>query len=361
MERKNMKILITGICGFVGHALAKALIDQIPGSHIEGIDNLIRPGSELNRNALKAFGIPVFHGDIRNTSDLETLKPADWIIDAAANPSVLAGIDGKTSSRQIIEHNLLGTINLLELCRKWSCGFIMLSTSRVYSIQALSGLKMDISENAFVPSAKSLQAPGMTPEGITEEFSTQPPLSFYGTSKLASEQLAQEYGAAFKIPFFINRCGVMAGAGQFGKADQGIFSYWLHAYRLRKPLTYIGFNGNGCQVRDCMHPLDLAALLTRQMNHPDKDVPSILNISGGTVNSMSLAQLSAWCAARFGAHNIGKQPKNRPFDIPWLILNSQRAQQAWDWSPQITLESILEEIARHAEQHPQWLDYSADD
>ncbi|MFC1461550.1 NAD-dependent epimerase/dehydratase family protein, partial [Verrucomicrobiota bacterium] len=238
-----MKILITGICGFVGNIIARALLESSPKAKITGIDNLVRPGSELNRHALRQFGISVFHADIRNPSDLESLTPCDWIIDAAANPTVMAGVDDKTSSRQLIEHNLIGTINLLELCKTWSSGFIMLSTSRVYSIQALSELKMEVKDNAYSPSPESFDAPGMTKQGITEDFSTQPPLSFYGTSKSASELLVLEYGNAFDIPVFVNRSGVMAGSGQFGRSDQGIFSFWIHSYCHQKPLKYIGFNG----------------------------------------------------------------------------------------------------------------------
>jgi len=48
----------------------------------------------------------------------------DWVIDAAANPSVLAGVDGRTSSRQLVEHNLGGTVNLLEFCKAHRAGFV---------------------------------------------------------------------------------------------------------------------------------------------------------------------------------------------------------------------------------------------
>jgi CDP-paratose 2-epimerase len=61
----------------------------------------------------------------------------------------------------------------------------------------------------------------------------------------------------------MNRCGVLAGAYQFGKADQGIFSYWIHSWARRRPLTYIGFDGMGHQVRDCLHPRDLVPLARR--------------------------------------------------------------------------------------------------
>jgi len=70
-----------------------------------------------------------------------------------------------------------------------------------------------------------------------------PPLSLYGSTKLASETLALEYGAAYGFPVWINRCGVLAGAGQFGTAKQGIFLFWLHAWHSRRPLRYIGFGG----------------------------------------------------------------------------------------------------------------------
>ena len=47
---------------------------------------------------------------------------------------------------------------------------------------------------------------------------------------------------------------MLSGAAQFGKADQGIFAFWLHSWREQRPLKYIGFNGQGYQVRHCLHP-----------------------------------------------------------------------------------------------------------
>src|SRR5262245_15584747 len=145
-----MRILITGVCGFVGSTLAHALAEA-GGHEIFGFDNFIRPGSESNRAALKQRGVKLFHGDLRAASDLESLPKVDWVIDAAANPSVLAGVDGRTSSRQLVEHNLGGTVNMLEFCKRHRAGFILLSTSRVYSIAGLAGLKVRESGGAFAP------------------------------------------------------------------------------------------------------------------------------------------------------------------------------------------------------------------
>ena len=142
----------------------------------------------------------VLHGDLRMRSDLEMLPPCDWVIDAAANPSVLAGIDGRSSTRQLSEHNLSGTLNLLEYCRTHKAGLILLSTSRVYSIDALANLPMLEQNGGFqLNDAASLPA-GVSRQGITEAFSTQQPISLYGATKLASEIMAIEYGSACGFP-----------------------------------------------------------------------------------------------------------------------------------------------------------------
>ena len=352
-----MKILITGICGFVGSTLARGLLAA--GHTVTGFDNFIRPGSETNREPLTRLGAQVITADLRDARAMDALPAADFVIDAAANPSVLAGIDGKTSSRELVDHNLTGTINVLEYCKAHKAGFILLSTSRVYSIAPLAALKVEAVNDAFV---LTLQASGLTaglsPAGLDETFATQAPISLYGATKLASEAMALEYGETFGFPVFINRCGVLAGAGQFGRADQGIFAYWINAWLRRRPLKYLGFGGYGHQVRDCLHPRDLVPVLLAQMQSPGRDRPRIANLSGGAANSMSLAQLTDWCDARFGRHAVTSEAQPRPFDIPWMVLDATLAEKTWQWAPQMALPQVLEEIARHAEQNPAWLELS---
>jgi CDP-paratose 2-epimerase len=353
-----MKVLITGVCGFVGSSVAHALLERDSSLSIRGLDNFIRPGSETNRAPLEARGVKFFHGDIRSQSDFETIPAVDWVIDAAANPSVLAGVDGKTSSRQLIEHNLAGTINMLEYCKRVRAGFILVSTSRVYSIPPLSALPVEVVDRAYRPRFDGLSLTGLSPKGISEDFSTAPPASLYGTTKFASENLALEYADAFGFPVWINRCGVLAGAGQFGRADQGIFAFWINSYLRKRPLQYIGFDGMGHQVRDCFHPRDLAEMLWTQLSGAKSTANRVQNLSGGIESATSLAQLSDWCTERFGRHEVTRDSTPRPFDLPWMVLDSSRAKKAWDWAPSMKVGDILEEISAHAEAHPDWLEIS---
>jgi CDP-paratose 2-epimerase len=394
-----LNLLITGICGFAGSVLARTLIEHREGLSLVGLDNLSRKGSETNVEPLRALGIDVRIGDVRDRAFLDAMPRADWILDCAANPSVLAGVDG-SASRDLVDQNLGGTINLLELCKTWTAGFTLLSTSRVYSIPPLASLPLRESPTRFEPdfqpqrSAKDgsfapdispfrfststfptspAAVPGFSLKGVSEGFSTTPPISLYGSTKLCSEWLALEYGSAFGFPVWVNRCGVLAGGGQFGKADQGIFSYWIHSWKAGRPLRYIGFDGSGRQVRDCLHPRDIVPVLLKQMGFEGRvssvESPQTVNLSGGVENSMSLLELSAWCRGRFGPHpnspalNVSAfnfppsaSLETRPYDIPWMVLDPSLAEKTWDWHPATPINDVLEEIALHAESHPGWLD-----
>lgn len=350
-----MRLLVTGICGFAGSRLARELQARIEGVSIVGIDNLARPGSEVNRSLLQDTGIDVRHGDVRLRSDLEALPNVDWVIDAAANPRVLAGVDGRSSPRQAVEHNLNGTLELLEFCRERGAGLVLISTSRVYSVAALAGVPLREHAHAFVLDSARPLPQGATAQGITETFSTAAPVSLYGATKLASEIMALEYAATLQVPLWIDRCGILAGAGQFGTADQGIIAYWIHAHARKRPLRYMGYDGTGYQSRDAMHPSDLAALLARQLASTRAGGTRLYVASGGNDRVFSLARLTEWSAARFGATTIDRDPTPRRLDVPWFAGDSTLAGADFGWSPRVSLEQIFDEVARHAQDNPDWL------
>ncbi len=170
-----MRILITGICGFVGSELALALPKLLPGIEIARISiTSFAPAAKPIGCDLSKPACAVIHADVRSAADFESLPSVNWLIDAAANPSVLAGIDGHTSSRQLIEHNLGGTINVLEFCKRHSAGFALISTSRVYSAEALAKIPVRTVCDAF-----DLNPAGQLPVGcVQSRGSTKPfPLS----------------------------------------------------------------------------------------------------------------------------------------------------------------------------------------
>jgi CDP-paratose 2-epimerase len=353
-----MRILITGVCGFVGSALAECLLERMSGISVAGIDNLMRPGAETNRSRTERLGVQFVHGDLRSASDISGLPACDWVIDAAANPSVLAGLSGAGSSRRLFEHNLAALDNVLEYCREHKAGLLLLSSSRVYSIPALAAIPLREVNQAFAVNPAASLPSGLTMDGIGVDFPTSSPVSLYGATKLASEIMALEYGAAFDFPVWVTRCGVLAGAGQFGTPDQGIFAFWLNAHLRRRPMRYIGFNGAGFQTRDAFHPRDLAALLAAQMRTTRSDGQRIYTAGGGPQNAMSLAQLTAWCDERFGPHKPAADLTPRMYDIPWVAMDNTAAARDFDWKIEMPLPSILEGIAQHANEHPDWLDVS---
>jgi len=338
------RLLITGICGFVGSVLAKEVQRRFQPIEVVGIDYFSRSGSEGNLPGLREAGIDARLGDIRRAADLEQFGGVDWVIDAAANPSVLAGIDGRTSSSELIDQNLFGTVPILEYCRRYQATFTLLSTSRVYSIEAMRAIPLKVNDRAYHYAGLE-PLPHVSEEGITEAFPTTPPVSLYGVSKLCSEKLALEYGSLFGFPVWINRCGVMAGAGQFGQPEQGIFSFWLRAWAAGKTLRYLGFGGSGYQVRDCLNPKDLVSLLWSQFSCPLRTTqPRIVNVSGGAESAISLAQLSDFCREHIGPCQPVADGSERPFDIPWLVLDSSLARRTWGWRPQYSLMDTLHEI-----------------
>ena len=84
----------------------------------------------------------------------------------------------------------------------------------------------------------------------------------------------------------------------------------------------------------------------------------VLNLSGGIASASSLRQLSEWCAQRFAPHAVSAVAEQRPFDIPWMVLDNREARQQWRWSPAMSREAIFEEIAAHAETNLDWLEVS---
>lgn len=337
------QVLITGGAGFVGSNLAVWLKSHYPDLKVIALDNLKRRGSELTLPRLRAHGIEFVHGDIRNPEDLYFQNyPIDLILECSAEPSVLAGFDG--GANYVVNTNLVGTINCLDLARRNQADFIFFSTSRVYPIGTLNQLVTEetITRFTILPHQPLT---GASERGISEDFPLEGPRSLYGATKLCSELLIQEYGAMYGFRFIINRCGVLTGPWQMGKVDQGVFALWLAQHYFGGHLSYIGWGGQGKQVRDLLHIDDLADLLALQLQNLNHLTGQTFNVGGGLSGSLSLLETTELCQQITGRKiPIQSVPETRPADLKLYITDNRHITQITGWTPRHTPQQTLTAI-----------------
>ena len=337
-----MRVLITGGAGFIGGNTAIGLRRRHPEWEVIGFDNLRRRGSELNLRRLAEADIRFVHGDIRLLEDLLEIGEIDVLVECSAEPSVLAGFDG--SPDYVVKTNLLGAYNCLELAQRRGAYVVFLSTSRVYPVAALQGLRLIETDTRF-ELAEEQALTGASPEGISEEFPLEGARTLYGTTKLAAEMLIAEYRDAYGLRAVIDRCGVVTGPWQMGKVDQGVFTFWLLAHHFGRPLSYIGFGGAGKQVRDLLHVEDLIDLIDEQIVDSERWDGLSLNVGGGREVSLSLRETTDLCAELTGRQiEVSSTRQTRPGDVPVYVSDCRALFGHTDWRPQRTARNTLADI-----------------
>ncbi|HKX31806.1 MAG TPA: NAD-dependent epimerase/dehydratase family protein [Blastocatellia bacterium] len=166
-----MKILITGAAGFIGTHVSERLAER--GDEVHAVDCLTdyypSPFKILNARALQAKGVPLFSLDLAEDDLSRVVHNVEVIIHLAALP----GISATASFEAYARNNLLATSRLLEAAKRWSSlrGFVYISTSSVYGVEATGN----------------------------EEVLPKP-VSHYGVTKLAAEQLVLTYNRGGIFP-----------------------------------------------------------------------------------------------------------------------------------------------------------------
>jgi len=337
------RVLVSGGAGFVGSSLAIALKAAFPEVSVTALDNLRRRGSELNLPRLKRHGVVFLHGDVRCREDIEVCSAFDLLVDCSAEPSVQAGLDGACLS--VVSNNLFGTVVCMEAARRHEAAFLFVSSSRVYPVGRLNALAFREEPTRFCWTGED-GVPGASAAGIAEEFPLESSRSLYGATKLAGELLLQECAASFGMPVLIDRCGVLAGPWQMGKADQGVVTLWVARHIFRQDLAYFGYGGSGKQVRDVLHVDDFIDLVCRQLERPSLWDGRAYNVGGGPSSSASLVELTEICRAATGCRAaIHRREEPSPADLRIYISDCRRAAADFQWRPRPAVDHIVEDIA----------------
>ncbi|MBE9916020.1 NAD-dependent epimerase/dehydratase family protein [Paenibacillus donghaensis] len=294
-------VVLTGGAGFIGSHLVQQLIEE--EMHVHVIDNLSTGSAD------KILSEAVLHvEDIRSQKALQTilsLKP-EAVFHLAAQADVQQSILYPMLDMEI---NVLGTLNMLEACRKAGVRkFIFASTSGVY---------------------------GNAKKDLLEETDPAEPISFYGLSKFAAEQYIRLYGELFDLDWTILRFANVYGPGQTSKGEGGVVSVFVEQLRRDAPLTV---NGDGKQTRDFIYVKDVVSAIAAARKKGSRE---ILHVSTGTATSVT--RLVA-LLGQYHARDI--QILNRPDragDIRNSCLSNNRIKRILDWEPKFSIEEGLRE------------------
>ncbi len=242
-----MKCLVTGGAGFIGSHIADILIKK--GEEVSIIDNL-STGDIKNLNKKAVF----YKEDIRNKKAIEKMfekEKLDYVFHTAAQINVRESVENPVKDASI---NILGTLNLLEACRKCNVKkFIFSSTGG-----AIYG------DNVKIP---------------TIETEKQQPTSPYGIAKLSIEKYLYFYKKVYGIDYVSLRYSNVYGPRQNYKGEAGVVAIFINKILNNKQSV---INGSGKQTRDYVYVRDVARanLLALKLN-------GIFNVSTGKETSVN--------------------------------------------------------------------------
>lgn len=247
-------ILVTGVAGFIGSNLAKALLLQEKDVHVVGIDNM----NDYYEVALKESRLKELmeaDGDKRFTFVRGDIADADTVraLFAEQKPQIVVNLAAQAGVRYSIDHpdtyirsNLIGFYNILEACRHsrddGSAGvehLVYASSSSVYG------------SNKKIP--------------FCEEDQTDQPVSLYAATKKSNELLAHSYAKLYQIPSTGLRFFTVYGPA--GRPDMAYFGF---TDKLRRGEKIRIFNYGNCR-RDFTYIDDIVTGVRRVMKRAPEE------------------------------------------------------------------------------------------
>lgn len=338
-------VLITGSSGLIGSEAVSFYADL--GSRIIGVDNNMRrsffgPDGDTTWNLKRLLstypGFQHVDQDIRDRQAMDALikglKP-DLIIHCAAQPSHDLAKDRPFDDFDI---NAVGTLNLLEACRRFcpEAPFLFMSTNKVYG-DAVNEIPLAELESRFD------YANAEDREGIRESCRIDRCThSLFGASKVAADILAQEYGRYFTMPVGIFRGGCLTGSHHSSAELHGFLAYLVRACLERRRYRIFGYQGK--QVRDNIHSFDVMTALYSYAQDPRPG--EVYNLGGTRQNAISVREAIAKVEQLTGKKmDTEYVPQHRVGDHICYISDMGKFKRHYpEWSITMTLDGIFEEM-----------------
>ena len=337
-------VLITGSCGLVGSESVEFFYKK--GFVILGIDNNSRKkffGETASINWKKNELIKKykyyrhFNLDIRKYKPLERIfkkykNKISLIIHAAAQPS---HDYAKTKINLDFEINAIGTLNLLELTKKYcfKVPFIFMSTNKVYGDNP-NKLRLIEKKKRWEVNNKKYW------NGIDENFSIDNCThSFFGVSKSYGDLLVQEYGKNIGLKTVTFRAGCITGSNHSGAKLHGFLSFLVKSCLKNKEYSIIGHKGK--QVRDNIHSSDLINCFWEFYKKPTSG--EIYNIGGGRYSNCSILEAIEIIEKELNI-KIKKKflKKSRVGDHIWYISNNKKFMKKYPkWKQKFNIRRII--------------------
>lgn len=341
-------VLITGSNGLVGSESVRFFIKK--NFFVIGVDNNqrkklfgdIADTSWIRKGLKTKVKYHHFNSDISNYDQLKKIflrynRKIKLIIHCAAQPSHDWAYKNPLLDFKI---NSLGTINLLELFRKYSpkAKFIFTSTNKVYGDNP-NKLKF-IEKNERYELKKNHQYF----KGISESMSIDECThSLFGVSKAYADLAVQEYGKNFKLNTIVFRAGCITGPYHSGAKLHGFLSYLVKSCLKFKKYNLIGYKGK--QVRDNIHSYDLVKCFWEYFKKP-KYKGEIYNIGGGRISNCSILEAINYIEKKLKikiSKKILKKP--RTGDHQWYITDNSKFKKHYpSWKQIYNIDKILDEI-----------------
>jgi len=310
---KGIKIAITGGAGFIGSALCEKLVGE--GHTVVCLDNFLNGELGNLRSLLHRNNFKLVVGDIRDYDLLErNLRDVEVVIHLAAQIHVDRSI---IEPRLTYDINVMGTLNLLELARRFDTRrFIYASSSEIYGS----------ANYAPMNEAHPLCAPHL-----------------YGATKAAADRLCFAYMQTYGTDVCIMRPFNTFGPRQKDSGYGGAISIFVkRALAGRPPIIY----GDGSQTRDYTYVNDMVRAFDLILNY-DKPLREPLNFgTGREVRILDLAnQIVSLCNAQTKPVHV----EGRPGEVRRLVADYTKAKQILGWEPKYSLDQGLREfVAWHA-------------